>query len=83
MYSSPIAEPRSSSPSAPESPILRTADVEMKESEHKAVQSDEDMEMIKNTVYFADNVPQNFTKGIFTFLILEHCNLLFPVCWIH
>uniref|UniRef100_A0A0R3RJH6 UNC80 domain-containing protein n=1 Tax=Elaeophora elaphi TaxID=1147741 RepID=A0A0R3RJH6_9BILA len=50
VSSSPVAEPESSSPSVPESPTLPMADVEMKESEHKATQNDEDMEMMKNTM---------------------------------
>ncbi|CAG9531988.1 unnamed protein product, partial [Cercopithifilaria johnstoni] len=56
VSSSPVAEQGSSSPSAPESPTLPTADVEMKESEHKTAQNDEDMDVMKNTVDFADNV---------------------------
>ncbi|EJW73273.1 hypothetical protein WUBG_15821 [Wuchereria bancrofti] len=63
--SSPIAEPGSSSPpSASESPMLRVADVEMKESGHKMAQNDEDMETVKNTGNFADNVLQSIAKDI-------------------
>ncbi|VDN82160.1 unnamed protein product [Brugia pahangi] len=66
--SSLIAEPESSSPpSAPESPILRMANIEMKESGYKTAENGEDMEMIKNTVNFADNVLQVTANDTFEY----------------
>lgn len=50
----------------------------MKESEHKVAQN-EDMEVMKKTVDFADNLFHNTTKGISIFLsrTLQIYDLLF------
>lgn len=71
----PIAEPRSGSSSAPELPMMRTADVEMKESEQKMTQDDESMEVMKN-IDFTDNIFHGIAKGIFTLLFLEYDSIL-------
>ncbi|KAL3998353.1 Ubiquitin-conjugating enzyme family protein [Acanthocheilonema viteae] len=76
VSSSPIAEPGSSSPSAPESPTLRTTDVEMKESGYKTGQNDEDMEVMKNTVDFVSHDNTKVTAGsAFEFEHLEALDL--------
>ncbi|OZC12882.1 hypothetical protein X798_00517 [Onchocerca flexuosa] len=63
ISSPPIVEPGSSSPSAPESPILRATDVEMKEDESKTAQNEnEDMQVMKNTVHSINNVSQDIGK---------------------
>uniref|UniRef100_A0A0R3QJP8 UBIQUITIN_CONJUGAT_2 domain-containing protein n=1 Tax=Brugia timori TaxID=42155 RepID=A0A0R3QJP8_9BILA len=70
--SSLIAEPESSSPpSAPESPMLRMANTEMKESGYKTAENGEDMEMIKNTVTANDTFEygQLGTQSLFNFAI--------------
>ncbi|VDK62166.1 unnamed protein product [Onchocerca ochengi] len=62
ISSVPIVEPGSSSPSAPESPILHAIDVEMKEDEHKTAQKEnDDMQVMKNTIDFV-NVSQDIAK---------------------
>uniref|UniRef100_A0A915PSQ5 UBC core domain-containing protein n=1 Tax=Setaria digitata TaxID=48799 RepID=A0A915PSQ5_9BILA len=66
VFFSPAAEPASSSPSAPGSPILHTTDTEMKESEHKAPENDDGIKMMKDVDDFADSVSQDIAKVIYS-----------------